>query len=100
MANYRVVAGTFFVTPTKSEFTTDESVTVRIQCTIERDLPFPGGTAGDWESDYYLVVGATRTWIDSRHHGISLHSVDDFVAGLGMFSKGTLTGDIVVEAHG
>ena len=103
-ATYRVVPGTFSVTPVKSSYTTDEEVELRIKCTMERKDG--AGALFAWSGDFYiydandkLLAQETDTfWTTSMlliNQGIA-----DFTKKIGRFSAGTLTGYVVAKAHG
>lgn len=104
MAEYRVVPGTFSVTPVKTSYASGEDVELRIKCQLQRRDGL--GVGFHWASDYkiYDKVG-TLLASDSRSHIVILAEDlmtvdDDFTISLGAFSAGTLEGYVVASAHG
>ena len=101
MATYRVEPGTYSVAPVKAEYTTDESVGLRIRCKAWRK----NGLGWLVWTTIYEVYDNSGVLLaeDERRHNVltTLDSAeDDFVISLGRFEPGKLEGYVVVKAHG
>ena len=104
MAGYRVVKGSFSITPTKPTFEVGEDITLNIKCTLERKNG--GGAVLAWSSDYKVYSKDSKLLAqDSREHLTAPWTdidtgKDDFFINLGAFSPGRLDGYVTVDAHG
>lgn len=104
MAEYRVVPGSFSVSPSKPTYAVGEAVVLHIKCTAERRNGF--GAWGSW-STVYEVRKKDNTLLKSieRQHSVAPwtevdQAIDDFEENIGAFTAGTLEGSVIVNAHG
>jgi len=104
MALYRVVPGSFSVTPIKASFASGEDVELKIKCQVQRKNGV--GSWLTWSSDYkvYKKDGSLLA-SDSRSHSMApLTDIDtandDFPIKIGAYSPGLLEGYVVVTGSG
>lgn len=103
-ATYRVVPGSFSVTPTQTSYKQGEEVALQIKCQLQRK----NGTGAwfSWSSDYKVYDKSDKLLAqDSREHFASPTTDidtadDDLTIPLGTFTAGLLEGYVVVSAHG
>lgn len=104
MAQYRVVPGSFSVTPTKGSYKQGEEVALRIVCQLQRKNGM--GAWYSWSSDYKVYDKNNKLLVqDSREHFTSPTTDidtanDDFTIPLGTFTSGLLEGYVIASAHG
>ena len=115
---FRVIPGSFTVTPTKpGSYTTEEDVVLTIVCQLEawaKDMTYRPST---WRSMYEIFTGGILLMsgdpkspkfntILERKHSFPLFgeldkpAPDNFQIGIGKFTAGTLSGYVTVKAEG
>ena len=104
MAQYRVVPGSFSVTPVKSSYASGEDVALKIKCQLQRKDGV--GALITWSSQYKIYDKKnTLLATETRSHSMAPWTdidtaTDDFTKKIGTFTPGLLEGYVVATAFG
>lgn len=104
MAQYRVVPGSFSVSPEKLSYASGEEVKLRIKCQLQRKNGL--GALLAWSSNYKVYKKDNSLLAsDSRSHSMAPFTDldtanDDFPINIGAYSPGLLEGYVVVDGSG
>ena len=104
MAEYRVIPGSFSVSPVKPSYASGENVGLKIKCQVQRKNGV--GSMLAWSSTYKVYKKDNSLLAsDSRSHSMSPWTDidtgnDDFTINIGAYNPGLLEGYVVVEGSG